>query len=228
MKKTIVATLSVLSLARRLFTPKSKAELQKVLSKVSPTKPAQPPPQPTLTARQQRRREARAELKRERRRRVLMPQKRKYASLVLKFCLATFGLVASAFGVDSYLASRISVTPGAAIDPANTFGTPFILTNGGYLAAKDVLVDCLYDKIVDTNLNTFSEMSYSGISIDEIRANHPTTVQCRSILSDAPWSEASIRVVVSYRPSFLPWRESETYSFHVKRGTDGTIHWLPH
>lgn len=229
MKKTIVATLTVFSLARRLFTPKGKVESQKALVTRGAARPAKDKqsPTPTLTARQQRRREAIAERKRGRRQRARNLPKRKYALLALKFCLATFGLVASAFGVDSYLASRLSMTPGAAINPVDTFSTPFVLTNGGYLTAKDVEVNCHYDRVIDLSRNLFKDNAAYEIKYDEVRANHPATVQCRLFDHDSPWSEADIRLVVSYRPSFLPWRETETYKFMVVRGPDGTIHWLP-
>jgi hypothetical protein len=64
--------------------------------------------------------------------------------------------------------------------------------------------------------------------VSEIVPGHPVTFLCKAIEMDAPFDEADISVVVSFRPSFSLWRKPpELYNFTVIRGSDGVVHWLP-
>lgn len=229
MKKVIVNTLAAFATARRLFRAGSKTESQDALAireEIKPEKQQQPELGISL-ARRRKRRESIAGRGRRRRQQMQSRPKRKYASLFVKFSLATLGVVGSVVGIGTAISSRLSIDPKSAVDPKDTFSTPFILTNNGWLPANDVEADCIYDKIIDVNQSIWINARESEIRVGEVKANHPVTVQCRLAQSDAPFSRADVRIVISYQPSFLPWRETETYTYTVVRGPNGTIHWLP-
>ena len=178
-------------------------------------------------ARQQRRREARRLRKQQRRQATQKVQPKRRLRIAVTFFVAALGVVASLIGIDSYFSSRITIRPGSPIDTSDSFSTPFEISNNGWLAITDVEVSCLYSKVEDVNHNTFTNVGQGWFTFPKIQPNHPATVQCRAITSDAPFLRGDITINIAYSPRFLSIRKHEQFRYMVERGSDGVLHWLP-
>ncbi len=125
--------------------------------------------------------------------------------------------------------SRISVLPTTPINPSDSFSVPFIVKNEGLLAIYDVKFSCHYDQIKDLNENTWTNASQVNVHrVREIGAGQQATVTCNKIRGDITFAHADMSIIVSFRPSFIPWRkEPLPVRFIVERGSDGQLYWLP-
>jgi hypothetical protein len=146
---------------------------------------------------------------------------------IAAFLVGLIGLIAAVLGIDSYISSRISVLPESPIDPSDSFSTPFKISNDGWLTINDVQVNCHYEKVLDVHENTLSDIGVGGYKFKELKANHPLTVQCHTVHLDSPFRTGDIIIEVSHRPSFIPWRKEERFKYHIERGSDGVLHWMP-
>src|SRR5215216_1690702 len=125
MKKTVVKTLAALATARRLFMAGRSTGPQEALAtrgEVKPQKQERAEPATSPTKPQQ--------------------HKRKYASIFVKLCVATIGLVASVVGIDAYVASRFDVLPVVTLDQSDPFSTLFEVANDSYLPFYGVTTAC--------------------------------------------------------------------------------------
>jgi hypothetical protein len=143
--------------------------------------------------------------------------------------VVVLGVVGSLATLYSVHVSRVSVAPSAAINPHDTFSTPFVVTNEGVLSVKDVQFSCHYNKILDAGGNNWTTIIQDNTrNIPEVSPSHAATVQCSSITSNKPFTYAEMSIIVSFRPSLWPWRKApETFRFIFRRSVDGAIHWLP-
>jgi hypothetical protein len=231
MKKTIVATLTMLSMARRLFTPKSRTEPQEALATRGEVKPAkqEQPPTPTLSARQQRRKEAIRKRRLERRR---GKRRTRTAWKILKGLVAVFlavlAAVAAVAQLDVYVASRINISPAYSLDPADPFSTRFLVSNDGLLSIYDVKNWCYVNDVSNDNGAHVGDLRAYEAATDasEMGPTDKSTVRCRVPVGFAsPATHGDIVISVWYTLRFYPWRKGKHVRLVGERGSDGVFHW---
>jgi len=134
---------------------------------------------------------------------------------------------------------KISVYPEQTLDPKNAFAAPFRVSNEGYLDIHDLEFKCVIEKAVYGGDRLFLDNIKETHDWDNIRVMHPggsRFVTCNSALRDetpnmirAPWplTHAVIRILVTFRPAFLPWRSQKEFRFHTVHSADEVVHWVP-
>ncbi|MFY9854081.1 MAG: hypothetical protein WAK26_09420, partial [Terracidiphilus sp.] len=136
---------------------------------------------------------------------------------------------------------RISVTPQSATNPDDPFATPFTVKNDGFLPLYDVKSECAIRQVQLLQINTpyvltvVEPKAYGFRLIDPrfaasvLDPNSTIDMACPfQRVENKKVKNANIALIVSFRPSILPWlRQEKFYPFVT--GTDqitGQIHWF--
>lgn len=152
------------------------------------------------------------------------------------FAWKAVGAVALALGVLSAILSflpRLSVSPLAAMHEPNPFSTLFAVSNDGPVALNDVECSCKIANLQTTRPDIFiagNEVADPVVKV--LEPNEKTTTRCKPLSVGAPGmfvvpQGADVLIIVSYGPSFVPWRMSKNFRFMSAYDSNGKIQWFP-
>jgi len=131
----------------------------------------------------------------------------------------------------------IEVSTDATLDPGDPFATPFIVHNASFLPIYSVRVLCHFNRIVTDPKHTGNQWDVSGIRavrtpfIEVIEAQSRITSECWFPLAfreaKARLIEGDIGIIVEFRPSFYPWRQTRGARFVMRKDSAGQERWFP-
>ena len=144
------------------------------------------------------------------------------------------GLIASVLGIYSFYVTRISISPGPALDQTDLFSTMFTVSNDGALPLYDVHTECRLNYVKGPN--NFSIVG-EGTTREEpswapkVDPSEKMTVRCWMPVksetgASVQWRGADINIVVSYRPKFFLWALTREMRFRTQRNSDGLLQWF--
>ena len=126
---------------------------------------------------------------------------------------------------------EVEVYPYSSLNPLDPFATPFIIKNNSYLSIYDVAFSC-EPKNVDASAShsTFlgGETSFGKPPIPFIDTGESSKSFCFFPVNfTSPITSADINILVSFRPSFIPWRQKKRFRFTTEKDINGKLVWLP-
>jgi hypothetical protein len=165
------------------------------------------------------------------RQQVLAREKRARAWKYLGALITVFSLYTSA----PALITRLSINPSSSLDPADALSTPFAVSNDGNYDLHEVKYACVY---IDLTLRSGSKISTPGpygdwlggfttnlMATDILEPTVKRNIQCPTG-GFGPITQGNIIVIVSYRPSWWPFRYQKHKHFVTARAADGSLVWL--
>jgi hypothetical protein len=130
------------------------------------------------------------------------------------------------------LLPRLSVSNLEALNPADPFTTPFVVSNDGYLGVNNVRFSCLLYSLLNEKQHIVMRGGAESINyaspVRRLPAGERATIPCYPFMKTARTpSRIDIAVNVTYRPDYVPWSKADHYRFVATDGSDGKLHWLP-
>ncbi len=145
------------------------------------------------------------------------------------------GIVLAVLAILGFLISlltlfpRITVSNDAAIDPTDSFSTPFVVSNDGLLPLLSVR-SLLYIKAVQ--LARGNQILNSNFTMDEwttrilLPAEKLTVYGGRAVRAPGQLLDGDIFIIVQYRPFFWPFTVRQFSSrFRTLKGPDERLYW---
>lgn len=127
--------------------------------------------------------------------------------------------------------SKISVYPYSSLNLLDPFKTPFIIENKSYLPIHDVIFSCIVRKLESSESDILImnfNVKYDSPTIPYIASGEKTKTFCNNPFKPlTPITSADIEVVVSYRPSFIPWQKQKSTRFSTIKDVKNNLIWLP-
>jgi hypothetical protein len=160
------------------------------------------------------------------------------------------GFVLFAVGIPGIIAGVLALLPRASIsssEPLNEsdpFSAPFVVANDGVFDLNDVKFTCIPIKVVtstmnDSNLAVIIDggsirndptagIRATNLDVGILRSDSRTTAACAysSAIHSGAIKEASIRIILSFRQAWLPYRRSIAGDFILTKDNSGHFHWL--
>lgn len=163
--------------------------------------------------------------------------KRSLIQAVVKGILGTIGLLSAVLGIVSgwvALVPHVSATQTQPLNLSDPFSTPFIVSNDGPLAIRDVNFEC-YSFSIRTQGPPPSEIKNIGFvpmdaSLLRMKPGERATVPCFfPITSDDPLQSADVVLLVRFKIAFIPWLPccENDYRFQTSRAGDKNLYWFP-
>jgi hypothetical protein len=139
-----------------------------------------------------------------------------------------------------FLVPKIAISPFASVSPDDTFATPFLIKNEGYLSLQAIQYYCaLYDfKFKDSAIKRWARKNVlfstkPKLATPKLKPNESTTILCdfRAFShaggSVGPMNDGDMAIVASFRPSFLFWRREYRQRFTTMKSANGILYWHP-
>lgn len=182
------------------------------------------------SARTRRRRSKAAKQKREQRPKPKLWHSRKFWLLVLKVVLSVLALMGTLFTIDAYVSYRLSVASVTVLDPTNPFRTNFTISNDGYMAVRNVSVQChVPSAFYEGQSITRDTDVLSPPLVESLAPGSKITMPCgyNSFIGfENPLIKADMTLTMSYEPKYLPFRKSKSFRFVTAKDSEGHFHWL--
>jgi hypothetical protein len=131
------------------------------------------------------------------------------------------------------LLPRASVSPDELHNPSDPFSAPFIVANDGYVDLNDVTFTCSPVKVLSSRqweirADDGAGFSDASFNVGTLGPDGRTTVFCNltRFISVGPIQDAHIRIILSFRPEWLPFRRSIKRDFVLSKDASGHFHWL--
>jgi hypothetical protein len=128
---------------------------------------------------------------------------------------------------------RTSVTAGDALLNSHfPLSFPFVVSNEGYLDVHQVNVFCAIDKLSSADavdVIGFEVQTPSNLNIGDLGAGGRATTFCGPTafgFKGTKFQKGHLTLVLSYRPDFLPWRQSKKHFFTGLADEEGKLHWV--
>jgi len=127
---------------------------------------------------------------------------------------------------------KVSLFPGVSLDPQNAMRGPFILKNESFLAIHNIRIAYEDVDLLDASSNStfhIGSINNLGYKIKRLASGKSSFVDVERLIKTykPTFDEASLTIRVSYRPSFIFWSLSSTFSFETKKSSSGEINWYP-
>ena len=161
------------------------------------------------------------QLKKARRERLLA-----WASQSWKVITVIFAILGGVLTV-RYFATRIAVAPAGTVSAQEALGTVFNLTNNGMFTLDDVWHTC-EPQIIDPNTGALTLGGGIGIvrpdpNLGDLEPGQTKSLGCDGIANGV--SNASMGILIAYRPGWWPWKFKKLFRFKAVRADDGTWLW---
>jgi hypothetical protein len=135
--------------------------------------------------------------------------------------------------VTGYLAlvPRVSVSPAEPLNPSNPLATPFITSNEGPLGMNAVSFSCVLTHIKISAPQNSSIDNIPTSWSDATPAMAPgerSSDQCfYPFAFGSPMESGDIKVVISFRPNYWPFRMTREFRFVTFTTNEGRLIWMP-
>ncbi len=126
---------------------------------------------------------------------------------------------------------RILVEPGEALNPTDAFSTPFIVTNDGQLALRDVSLRCNLRKVEaggsQSGVENLSTATADPPTRQILPGERETYICFFPFQFPSPITDADISVTVRFRSQWLPGRYERRFRFVTLPRSDDKLQWSP-
>ena len=150
---------------------------------------------------------------------------------ILAGVIASVSFVSSLVGLILYLDTQVTVVPMDGYELRTPSYMPFILSNPGSFAVNDIKTECKFHNVL-RNAEDCGDHVFGPTRLEQLPAHQETTIHCScfAMISqeqpDArtiqiwPATGSTLEIVVSYRPSYLPFRKQTKVLYNVSGSSD--------
>lgn len=143
------------------------------------------------------------------------------------------GLAFAVLGMIStlgYFRARVSVTPGQTLKDSDPFATMFTLQNEGEFTLYNVKFSCLIDTSGFENRTYKVAGNFANdpsFDVPELASGVKTNAPCYAGFDlNSPVTHADATLIVSYRPSFYPFRKTSQFHYRAYQKPDKSYAWV--
>ena len=159
---------------------------------------------------------------------------------VLAAGIAGISFFSSLVGLILYLDTQVTIVPIDGYEARTPADMPFLVSNPGSFAVNDLRVECKFPNFY-RNAEDCGEHGFGPSQLEQLPAHQETTIHCacyswainqeqpdvRTVqLWPSPSGGSTLAIVVSYRPSYLPFRKQTKVLYNVS-GTPDKIQFRP-
>jgi hypothetical protein len=152
----------------------------------------------------------------------------------LRVFLAAGALLSLIEGVFAFLPT-ISVSTATTLGQTSSSysqSIPFVVSNDGPVSVHSVEYRCFVRKAEFTRRHNLQNELLHDQRLDKriLRSKEKDNVPCIPLYGSDPVADlisADVELRVSFRPSFLFWRQENRFRFETYRSHRGELHWLP-